>query len=117
MAQQAPGEDGGLNGLIHQPASWGEDWLRRLQEPTTEKDLFKETSAMEEFIAQVMKAQQATPLTSLQRTSGNRTLPAPIQPQAAPQPSFQPPQQHASPSSDAPKMDDIWSMLNKPANK
>jgi len=43
-----------MGGLLHQPASWGEEWLRRLQDSSTPGDLFRETSAMEEVVLGMM---------------------------------------------------------------
>jgi len=47
--------------MIQNQSSWGEQWLRRLQETTTPGDLFRETTAMEDFIQSLLKQQSAHP--------------------------------------------------------
>ena len=44
--------------LLHQPASWGEEWLKRLSGPSNTRELFQETYAFEDVVAQLMKEHQ-----------------------------------------------------------
>jgi len=111
--------------LLHQPASWGEEWLKRLSCPSNPRELFQETSALEDVVAQLMKEQQHIEQQQPQEFTAPEQLPAPSQDRPVPSPPLhlastplatQPPQTQPStsqPPSDS--IDDIWSMLNKPA--
>jgi hypothetical protein len=47
-----------MQNLLHQPNSWGDDWLRKLTDSSTQRELFQETSAMEEIVQELMRQQQ-----------------------------------------------------------
>lgn len=47
-----------MQGLLHQPFSLGDEWLQRLAQPSTQRELFQETSAMEEMVQQLIQWEQ-----------------------------------------------------------
>uniref|UniRef100_A0A061RIS3 BZIP domain-containing protein n=1 Tax=Tetraselmis sp. GSL018 TaxID=582737 RepID=A0A061RIS3_9CHLO len=116
--------------MIQNQSSWGEQWLRRLQETTTPGDLFRETTAMEDFIQSLLKQQSAHPqvqtgVAQVSEPQGGRA--SGLGDFATEEFDFQPSERievqernlEAPSSSDhqSQSLDDIWSKLNKPASK